>query len=304
MTALPFELPARCAGEPRPVWDGLGFRIGGERSRVVAYGVGSSGWTDDLTSLHEDETASGTHFIDVASRRRAVASLERHGFPADGTLLEVGVSGGHLLRDLRERFPAAGLIGSDYTLGTLDRLAPDMPGIPLIRFDLTRSPLPEASADAIVLLNVLEHIGDDETAVAECFRMLRPGGLIVVEVPAGPALFDDYDRELMHFRRYTGRELDRKLAGAGFTIIERSCLGFALYPAFWLSKKLNRLRTTPTRGGASPRKPADAGRVRSAIRSTYRLNALGNRLMAAEAWLGSRLPLPFGIRCVAVGRKP
>ncbi len=298
MSGLPFALPPVHPGEPSPVWTGHDFAVGEARMPVVAYDTGPSGWSDALTALHEEETASGTHFIDLASRERAVDHLRRHGVAKDASILEVGVSGGHLLADLGTSFPEATLVGSDYTLGTLLALAPRAAGIPLIRMDLTRSPLPDEAVDAIVLLNVLEHIDDDETAMRHCCRMLKPGGLVVIEVPAGPGLFDDYDRELMHFRRYSAGELRRKAEAAGFAIVEQSFIGCLLYPAFWASKKWSRLRAKPASA------TSDRSRVRAAIRATARVNGAGRWLMNAEAGLSRRVPLPFGIRGVIVGRKP
>ena len=297
MSRMPFELPPVQPGGARPVWTGSDFAVGDARVPVVAYDAGPSGWSDALTALHEDETASGAHFIDVASRTRAVDHLVRHGVAPDAAIMEVGVSGGHLLADIRRRFPDATLVGTDYTLGTLLALAPRSGGVPLIRMDLTQSPLPDAAVDAIVLLNVLEHIDDDQAAMRHCWRMLRPGGVVIIEVPAGPGLFDDYDRELMHFRRYSAPELRRKVEMAGFAVAEQSFIGCLIYPAFWASKKWSRLRAKPTSTGS------ESSRVRTAIRATAKANGPGHWLMRAEAGLARRLPLPFGIRCVIVGRK-
>ena len=298
MTLLPFDLPPIRLGEPPPLWTGREFEVGEQRSPVVAYEAGPSGWTDELTTLHEDETGSGSHFIDVASRSRAVHHLVQHGLNREAVVLEVGVSGGHLLRDLRERFPDVILVGSDYTLGTLLALAPQMKGIPLIRMDLTRSPIPDAAIDAVVLLNVLEHIEDDELALRHCCRMLKQGGIAVIEVPAGPNLFDDYDRELMHFRRYSSVELHRKTQAAGFDIIDQSFIGCLIYPAFWASKKWSRRRRA-----RSDTVAMGSSRVRNAIRATSKVNGLGHVLMSSEYALSRKMKLPFGIRCVLVGRK-
>jgi len=296
MSSLPFELPPVAPDGPKPLWNGREFEIGARRDRVLAYDAGPSGWSDELTKLHEDETEGGSHFIDVASRRRALIHLERYGFRPEASILEIGVSGGHLLRDIRERFPAANVLGSDYTLGTLLELVPKMDGVPLIRMDLTKSPFPEAAVDAVVLLNVLEHIENDELAIEQCFRMLKPGGLMILEVPAGPHLFDQYDRELMHFRRYSLAELIRKTRAAGFQVLESSFIGFFLYPAFWLSKKWNRV----SYGRSAKVRPS---RVRNAIRLTAKANPFGSWLMRCEEGLSRHLSLPFGIRCVLVARK-
>ena len=161
---------------------------------MLVYDVDPSGWSDELTALHEDATLSGAHLIDVASRRRAIQELKRAvGARAGTNILEVGCSAGHLLADLMKELPHAAITGGDYTIGTLSELGEKIPDIPLIRFDLSRSPLASESYDAIVLLNVLEHIKEDRAAVGHVARMLKPGGVAVIEVPAGPELFDDFE---------------------------------------------------------------------------------------------------------------
>ena len=165
-----------------------------------------------------------------------------------------------------------------------------------MQMDLTKSPFPAGEFDAIVLLNVLEHIERDDLAVAHCFRMLKPGGILVIEVPAGPGLYDAYDRELMHFRRYTRRHLVQLVSQAGFAVEQASHIGFFLYGPFWLSKKKNQARN------AGP--AAEGDRVRQAIQNTSRFGTVGHAIMQAEGWLARHMELPIGIRCTAVCRKP
>src|SRR5712672_2347674 len=150
--------------EEASVWNGGTFVRSGKSTRVLAYEVGESGWSDELTELHESATQSGTHFIDVASRDHAINELKRALGTKPVSIMEVGCSAGHLLADMRRSLPNATLTGGDYTLGTLVKLGEKMPGIPLVRFSLADSPLPSNTYDAMVLLNVLEHIEDDNAA--------------------------------------------------------------------------------------------------------------------------------------------
>ena len=150
--------------------------------------------------------------------------------------MEVGCSAGHLLADMRRSLPNATLIGGDYTLGTLVKLGEKMPDIPLVRFNLADSPLPSDTYDAMVLLNVLEHIENDVAATRHIARMLKPGGVAVIEVPAGPELFDDYDRQLQHFRRYTLPGLCKVIEGAGHSSMMESPAEFDAYCIEFLKK--------------------------------------------------------------------
>ena len=171
-----------------PIWTGRGFDVGGRVHAVLDYVANESGWSDDLTLFHEDVAGTGTHPIDLASRRRARAALKRHlrAQPGKTVLLEAGCSSGFLLQELVQDWPGGVIIGSDYIVGPLRRLAARTPGLPLLRFDLVECPLPPASIDAVLLLNVLEHIDRDDRAVEQVARVLKQGGIAVVEVPRRP----------------------------------------------------------------------------------------------------------------------
>lgn len=267
----------------------------GQSTRVLAYEVGESGWSDELTELHESATDPGAHFIDVASRRHAINELKRTLGNRPVSIMEVGCSAGHLLVDMRESLPNAVLTGGDYTLGTLVKLGALMPDIPLVRFNLADSPLPSNTYDAMVLLNVLEHIEDDVAAVKHIARMLKPDGVVVIEVPAGPELFDDYDRELKHFRRYKLQGLCDVIESAGLKVERRNYLGALIYPAFYLAKKMSQ---------GSPKPAAEREQhVTKAIGVTSKLNPIGHAVMALEEAMSGAIEYPRGIRCVVTARK-
>jgi SAM-dependent methyltransferase len=78
--------------------------------------------------------------------------------------------------------------------------------------------LPDASVDYVYSVNVLEHIEDDIGVLAEISRKLRPGGRLLIYVPALHWLFTSMDREVGHVRRYSRGELNAKLCGAGYRI--------------------------------------------------------------------------------------
>jgi SAM-dependent methyltransferase len=281
-----------------PTWTGRGFDLGGRGCSVLDYEAGESGWSNELTRFHEDTAGEGTHPIDVASRRRARAALRRHLRADDGNpvLLEAGCSSGFLLRELVRDWPGSLIIGSDYIPDPLYRLASLMPGLPLMRFDLVKCPLPSASVDAAVLLNVLEHIEDDAGAVEQVARVLKPGGVAVIEVPAGPGLYDAYDKYLRHYRRYRARDVARLLERAGLRVAERSHLGFLIYPAFVLVKRRNRRWLDA---------PEDI--QRSVVERSITSSGHGPLLRwatAIEERFARWISYPAGIRCVAVAKKP
>jgi SAM-dependent methyltransferase len=287
--SFPFSLSAP-TGDGAPIWTGEGFRLAdGSLVPVLAYPVGASGWSDDLTGLHE-ESAGDRHYIDVASRRHTLTELSRHLRVVRPVIMEVGCSSGYFLADLTRELPEAFAIGADYVLGPLEALAKKRPNLPLLRFDLANCPLPDVCLDGLVALNVLEHIEDDQAALSHIYRSLKPGGVAVLEVPAGPELFDPYDKALMHHRRYALEELTAKAKATGFSIISASHLGFLLYPAFALVKRRNQ------RKGAAD--------VKANIAVSAGDNPLLHLLMQIEDGLRRLVPLPFGIRCLVTARRP
>ena len=75
-----------------------------------------------------------------------------------------------------------------------------------------------SSFDGIFALNVLEHIDDHLTALKNINFLLKPGGKVLILVPAGPILYNKLDKGLFHFRRYTRSSLRQSISNAGFTI--------------------------------------------------------------------------------------
>jgi SAM-dependent methyltransferase len=279
----------------RPEWTGSAFRVGGLAVSVLAYGGGGAGWSDHLTQMHE-ELAGTDHPIDQASRAWALGALRRHVPEGSSVLLELGCSSGFLLDELRAAFPAALLIGSDFLLEPLERVAERVKSVPLLQFDAVRCPLPDRSVDAVVLLNVLEHIEDDGGALRHVARVLKPGGIAIIEVPAGPHLYDVYDEHLQHHRRYSADALAALARAAGLAVIERSHLGCLAYPPFALVKRRNRRRLA-----AHPVVKQQI--VKASIAGTSGSGML-RLLFRFEGWLGRRISFPFGIRCVVVCRRP
>jgi len=278
-----------------PHWTGRGFQIGDRILSILSYEASASGWTDDLTVFHEN-TAGSSHFIDLASRRHAVSQVAQYAPGTSPVIMDIGCSSGFLLADLKAAFPQAHVVGADVVLGPLLNLAKASPETPLLHFDLTRCPLPDKSVNVAVLLNVLEHIEDDALAVRQLYRVLKPGGIAVVEVPAGPELFDIYDELLRHYRRYKLPALRQLFLDSNFKILRQSHLGFFLYPGFFLIKQFHR------------KKRADISEDEIPVLVSQNINQTGNNplfhtLMNLELAVGKVISYRFGIRCLLTVQK-
>lgn len=292
--SLAFQLPPLRQNGPNPIWIGHEFQLGNERTKVLHYSSNNDGWNDELNSFHEG--AFESHPINKLSRQYTLNQLKKNLEPINNpTILEIGCSSGYMLQKIQSCIPHAMLIGSDVVYKPLIELSKKIT-IPLLRFDILQCPLPDNCIDAIILLNVLEHIEDDITTLKQIYRILKPNGILILEVPAGPHLYDAHDKICMHFRRYKLTKLCKLITEQGFKIANRSHLGTFIYPAFFLAKLWNkRLLSKP-----------DAEQLQlmeKKIRKTSN-NKLLSSLMDLELKLGKWISYPFGVRCVVSGVKP
>lgn len=153
-----------------------------------------------------------------------------------------------------------------------------------------RVPLPNASVDCLTALDVLEHVAADAEAVREFSRLLKPGGVALVTVPAGMALWSDWDVQLHHHRRYSRKELKALFPPSEWEIVHLNYTNVFAYPAVWLVRRWQRWR------------PARPGAVRAEDRVPARwLNALLRRLFVRPAFWP--LPFPFGVSLLLVARR-
>jgi 2-polyprenyl-3-methyl-5-hydroxy-6-metoxy-1,4-benzoquinol methylase len=100
------------------------------------------------------------------------------------------------------------------------------------------------SFDTVFALNVVEHIADDALAVANCHRLLAPGGSLIILVPAHQRLYNVLDRELGHYRRYTRGSLT-KLLSNDFVDIKTWYFNLAGILGWFVSGSIFRKKTLP-----------------------------------------------------------
>ena len=107
--------------------------------------------------------------------------------------------------------------------------------------DVTARELPKELAgafDSAVCFNVIEHVKDDSAAIATINRLLKPGGLAILIVPAHQALFGSLDEHLGHFKRYEREGFNAQLEKAGFELVESRYLNPIAVPGWWLNGRV------------------------------------------------------------------
>ena len=151
-------------------------------------------------------------------RARTALTLEllgRLGVDPPARVLDAGCGWGTTLEGLERRGYRA--VGADISRRAIQEL--DRPGRDLVEVDLTR-PLPGGIEpfEAVLALDVIEHLNDDQAALARLGELAGPGGWVVVSVPALPDLFTEFDAIQGHRRRYLPDRLRAAFEGTGLEV--------------------------------------------------------------------------------------
>jgi SAM-dependent methyltransferase len=153
-------------------------------------------------------------------------------------------------------------------------------------------PLPSDQFDVVTSLDVIEHIDDDVAVLSEMYRVMKPGGTLLIAVPAFEWLWGPQDEISHHKRRYVATQLRRHIREAGFEVERTSYFNTLLFAPIAAIRVLR-----PTRPGQP---------VKSDCQMT-RLGGPADRLLAwifgLEARLVPRVRLPVGVSLLAVARK-
>ena len=242
----------------------------------------------DESLLLSFENLEERHWWFVVRRRIVLDEiLKRVGHSP--TVLEVGCGTGGLLRAIGGLLPHARVLkgiepneaavrqatalGCDVTSGTFEHLVRD-----------------NGSVDLLVALDVLEHCEDDVAAGCEAARVLAPGGVFILTVPALMSLWGPHDERNAHHRRYTARSLRRALTAAGLRVERVTYFNTLLLPVGYVTRVIARLTHLDAAAGVElPPAPLNA-----LLKGTFSLE---------RPWL-RRFGLPIGMSLLAVATAP
>lgn len=154
--------------------------------------------------------------------------------------------------------------------------------------------VPAQPLDVITLFDVLEHVPDEAGFLRLLSGWLKPGGLIVITVPAFPWLWSRHDDLNHHQRRYRRGQLVGALTGNGFRVERASYFNFLLFPVVVATRLLERAPKPGTTAEEEVLKHLTIGRLNGAL----------TRLFGAERHLLGVGDLPWGVSLLAVARKP
>jgi SAM-dependent methyltransferase len=194
------------------------------------------------TSLsHELKTGAETYSSAIADARNYMSWVVGGFRPyLEGRILEVGIGHGHYSTLLGAH---GDYLGIDHDNDSVAQARAAFPDRAFATCDILdrgqlRALLPQG-ADAIVSINVLEHIQDDGMAISNLVHVLKPGGHLLLSVPALMMLYNDLDRLAGHCRRYTTEDLRATLATEPVDIV-RLCYFNPVGGLGWWANSLKR----------------------------------------------------------------
>jgi hypothetical protein len=252
--------------------------------------------------LRERGGASGRHPWELARARFVLETLADSG-ALRGTprILDAGAGDAFVAGLLAEQASGARVVAWDAHFS--DR---DLASLAGARVEATREE-PRGPFDAVLLLDVLEHVEDDRRFLARLVAAGAREAVFLVTVPAWPQLFSRHDVALRHFRRYTPRECRELLAGAGLEVTRSGGLFHALLLPRGLAVCAERLRSRrphpagPERDSRANSVPTGIGgwrRGRLATDAASAALALDQRVSKLAARAGLDLPgLSFWALC-------
>jgi SAM-dependent methyltransferase len=248
----------------------------------------NDGFNPDLFARYAAVEAG--HFWFVGRNAILQDALQRY-FPQAGNVLEIGCGTGFVLSGVRNLFPSAKLSGSDIFTEGLGFAGKRVPSAFLFQMDACHIPF-QAEFDVIGAYDVLEHIDDDEMALAQIYRACKPGGGVVLTVPQHRWLWSKTDDYAHHKRRYTRNEFVAKAERAGFEVVRVTSFVSLLLPLMLASRLMQRL-------GTEAEDQMDAG---------FKIGKLTNLLLRAvmqveRGLLSLGLSFPAGGSLLLIARK-
>ena len=202
-------------------------------------------------------------------------------------MLDAGCGTGGLIRRMASRRPEWTWTGVDVS-PLACQLAREL-GTPDVReSSVTALPFRDGEFAAVVSADVLYHLDDDEAALREMARVLRPGGVMVINVPAHRWLWSYHDVAVEGRRRYVRQELAGKLGRAGLTVQRLTHWNTVLLPLIAARRKLL---------------PAPKGGSDVSLSPPWLEREFSGLMAGESAWLRHVGNLPLGSSILAVARR-
>jgi SAM-dependent methyltransferase len=231
----------------------------------------------------------------VSSRNRLFKRIVQQNLLTTGKtkFLEIGCGTGDFIQQIANTENLE-ITGSEVYLKGLVYAKKKLPNLDFVQFDVTQGKIGE-QFDIVTAFDVIEHIDNDNAALANINQMLNKDGVVILSVPQHMFLWSRLDEIVKHKRRYSKRELVTKLKENGFEISYATSFVFVLFPLMVLSRLFDKGRD---------KSQSDERALEKRVKFSGVLNAILDVFMRIdERLIKLGISLPFGGTLVVVARK-
>jgi ubiquinone/menaquinone biosynthesis C-methylase UbiE len=196
-------------------------------------------------------------------------------------ILDVGCGTGNLVEELTNK--GYQVVGIDLQKEGLLRQKIKKPSLHFLRACAKALPFPDGQFEVVIFADVLEHM-EERRPLQEAFRVLAPGGILLITVPAFPRLWSRRDIDAGHLRRYLPKDLQMLANNLGGQMVYLGFYQFFLFPLVLISRLFNIL----------PSKEVTISRY---------LNQLFLQINLFEVWAGKWIRWPWGSSLLGIVKK-
>lgn len=238
----------------------------------------------DLATYAIEAEVESTHWWFVGRRVLFANEIGRLKLSLDVAVLDIGTSTGTNLRMLRE-LGFTNVFGLDASDEAIRFCASKGLGI-VRKGDVCQLPFAAGTFDLVLATDVIEHVEDHAQAIAEIERILKPGGAMLVTVPAFQSLWGLQDDVAQHKRRYRRGELVRLIARKGLRIERNYYFNYILFAPIWLARQIIRISNIKIKSENEVNNPL--------------INRVLFTIFSVDIATASLLRMPFGVSALVI----
>lgn len=242
----------------------------------------------DQAAFAAEAKIEATHWWFVERRRLFASLLGKCEISPDARVVDIGTGTGANLRLLKE-LGFKNVTGIDPSPDAARWCAEK--GLGDVQFgNATSLGLPSQSVDLVIATDVIEHVDEDQLALAEIHRVLRPGGTVLFTVPAFPSLWGLQDIVSHHYRRYRMKPFLKLLNDANFCVVAKFHFNYLLFLPIFLARQVVRAFKIPLNS---------ENEVNNLL-----LNRLLGIIFRMDVATAPYLHPPFGVSILALAHRP